>query len=95
MKQLTTDEIKHLAVLSALEFSDAEIDTFKTEFNDILKFVNQISTAKIDKVNTFAREISVSELREDEPKESFGQEVLLKNAPKQRKGYFNVPKVVE
>ena len=95
MKTISSEEIKHLASLSQLEFTDEQIETFKSEFNGILNLVNQIAEAKTDKVNTFAREIPVEELREDMPVQSYSQEVLLKNAPKQRKGHFNVPKVVE
>jgi len=95
MKTISSEEIKHLASLSQLEFTEDQIETFKGEFNGILNLVNQIATAKTEKVNTFAREISVEELREDIPVQSYSQEVLLKNAPKQRKGHFNVPKVVE
>lgn len=95
MKEITSQDIKHLAELSALEFSEEKVEGFKTELNDILRFVDQIASAKIEGVSTDNRAIPVAYLREDEPKESSPSEILLKNAPKQRKGYFNVPKVVD
>ena len=39
--------------------------------------------------------IKLSELREDVVKESMTNEEALINAPKQRRGQFNVPRVVE
>ena len=95
MKKVTSEDIKHLASLSALEFSDEKIESFKGEFESILNFVDQIANAKIENVDTFNRSVAVADLREDEAKESAPVDVLLKNAPKQRKGYFNVPKVVD
>ena len=95
MKTVTSEDIKHLASLSALEFDEEIIEEFKGEFESILGFVDQIANAKIEGVDTFNRSVPVAQLREDEAKESAPVEVLLKNAPKQRKGYFNVPKVVD
>lgn len=41
-KDLTTEEIKHIASLAKLEFSAQEIERFRGEFNNILKYVSQI-----------------------------------------------------
>lgn len=95
MKSVTSEDIKHLASLSALEFDEEKMETFKGEFESILNFVDKIANAKIEGVETFNRSVAVAQLREDEAKESAPVEVLLINAPKQRKGYFNVPKVVD
>ena len=95
MKSVSSKDIKHLAALSALEFNEEQIEEFKGEFEGILGFVDQIANAKLDKVETFNRSVPVASLREDEPTESASVEILLRNAPKQRKGYFNVPKVVD
>lgn len=95
MKEISSEEIMHLASLSALEFSKEEAKEFSKEFNNILKFVDKIANAKLEKDDIFASAVLISELREDEVKESYTREEILKNAPKQRKGYFVVPKVVE
>lgn len=95
MKEISSEEIMHLASLSALEFSEKEAKEFSKEFNNILKFVDKIASAKLEKDDIFASAVLISELREDEVKESYTREEILTNAPKQRKGYFVVPKVVE
>lgn len=41
-KSLTNEEIKHIADLAKLQFSDQELENFRDEFNDILKYVSQI-----------------------------------------------------
>lgn len=95
MKEISSEEIMHLASLSALEFSEKEAKEFSKEFNNILKFVDKIASAKLEKDDIFTSAVLISELREDDVKESYTRVEILKNAPKQRKGYFVVPKVVE
>ena len=95
MKEISSEEIMHLASLSALEFSEKEAKEFSKEFNNILKFVDKIASAKLEKDDIFTSAVLISELREDDVKESYTREEILTNAPKQRKGYFVVPKVVE
>ena len=46
--EISKEEIKHLANLSALEFEEKEIEKLQKEFNQILDFVNQINNAKVD-----------------------------------------------
>jgi aspartyl-tRNA(Asn)/glutamyl-tRNA(Gln) amidotransferase subunit C len=94
-KKLTIDDIKHLADLSALKFSDEELESFLPEFNNILDMINQIENFEVNGEYVFDNIVDITELREDEVKPSMSQEKALINAPKQRKGCFNVPKVVE
>ncbi len=94
-KTLTIEELKHLADLSALKFSDEELKAFLPDFNNILTMINEIEKIDVDGEYVFDNIIDISELREDEIKESMPQEKALINAPKQRKGCFNVPRVVE
>ena len=94
-KTLTIEELKHLADLSALKFSEEELEAFLPDFNNILTMINEIDKIDVDGEYVFDNIIDISELREDEVKESMPQEKALINAPKQRKGCFNVPRVVE
>jgi aspartyl-tRNA(Asn)/glutamyl-tRNA(Gln) amidotransferase subunit C len=94
-KTLTIEELKHLADLSALKFSEEELEAFLPDFNNILTMINEIDKINVDGEYVFDNIIDISELREDEVKESMPQEKALINAPKQRKGCFNVPRVVE
>ncbi len=94
-KKLTIDELRHLADLSALKFSEEELKAFLPDFNNTLDMINQIEGFEVDDEYVFDNIVSISELREDEVKDSMSQEKALLNAPKQRKGCFNVPRVVE
>lgn len=93
--EITLKDVENLATLSALEFSDSEKQEFVKDLTNILDMVNQIQNAKTSDASVFNRSHKLSELREDEPQDSLPQEEILLNAPKARRGCFNVPLVVE
>ena len=95
MKDIDIKDIKHLAELSALEFSDEELLQFVPEFNNILSMINEINQVNVDSGLVINNAVDVSDLRADEVQESMPQDLALINAPKQRKGCFNVPRVVD
>ena len=79
--EITEKDIKHLASLSRLEFSDDEIEKFSSEFASIIDYVNQLQ--KVDTTNvedkTPVREFE--ELRDDVVKPSLPNEKIIENAP--------------
>ena len=96
MAKLELDEVKKLAKLSRLEFTDKELENFVGEFEKTLEYVNKINsvdTSKIDlKENTLDAE---HELRQDVAEKSFSQQLIIKNAPQSEDGAFLVPTTVE
>ena len=93
--EISIKDVENLAALSALEFSEQKKQDFLKDFSNILDMVNQIQSAKNLGEDVYNRSHKLSELREDMPVESFSQEEILKNAPKQRRNCSNVPLVVE
>lgn len=94
-KQLTMQDVKHLAELSALRFTEEELEAFLPEFNNILAMIDQIENFETHKEYEFNNIVPVESLREDQVLQSMSQKQALINAPKQRKGCYNVPRVVE
>lgn len=95
---VTKQEIKTLARLSRLEFSDEEIEKFAPEFEEIIDFANRINeqvagdTGTIREVVT--RTVRWEDLREDEVKESLPNEKITSNVQAEN-GYFPVRRVVK
>lgn len=93
---ITKEQLKHIANLSNLSFSDDELDKYLEDMTGIVDFVNQLN-----EINTDDVEITTSILgeynifREDEVKKSFDRELLLKNAPDSQDGMFKIPKVID
>ena len=93
--EITIKDVENLASLSALEFSTEEKQEFVKDLTNILEMVNQIQNAENLGENVYNPSHKLCELREDEVRPSFAQEEILTNAPKARRGCFNVPLVVE
>lgn len=93
---ITKEQLKHISNLSNLSFSEEELDKYLVDMTGIVDFVNQLN-----EINTDDVEITTSILgeynifREDEVKESFDRELLLKNAPDSQDGMFKIPKVID
>ncbi len=95
---VTQKEIKTLARLSRLEFSDEEIEKFAPEFEEIIDFANRINEQVEGDTDTIrevvTRTVKWEDLREDEVKESLPNEKITSNVQKEN-GYFHVRRVVK
>ncbi len=93
---VTIEEVKKIAKLAKLEFKEEEIEKFTQQMNDILNYMEQLSEINTDDVEPLYHVIEVGNvLRNDEVKQSFPKEVILKNAPVKEKDFILVPKVIE
>ncbi len=95
MIDIEIKDIQHLATLSALKFSEQEMQDLVPEFNNTLSMINQMNEVESVSDLVVTNAVDISDLREDQVEESISQELALINAPKQRKGCYNVPRVVD
>jgi len=91
--EITREQIKHLAHLSRLELSEAELDAMQVDMTKILGFVAKIESLDLDGVEPLTQmSKSVDVMREDEVANMISKEDALKNAPDANSDYFRVPK---
>lgn len=98
MKELTLDEIKKIAGLAKLDFTDEQLNKFSAEFNNILGYVSQIAecdTSGIEFEHNL-NDFKGSVLQKDEFKPSLPQDKLLQNATDGRSkfGYVVTSKII-
>lgn len=89
---LTKDEIKHIANLAKLEFSDAELERFEKEFNSILEYVSMIKecdTADIEFEHNLS-DYNSAILQDDLVKPGLSRDKALQNATQRTKAGFVV-----
>ena len=86
-------DIEHLEFLSKLKIQEDKKQGFKKDLEKILDFVDEITKLELpDEDKT--RAVGLDQLRKDQVKD--GQEFNpLLNAPKQKDGCYQVPRVVE
>ena len=92
---ITKEEVKHVAHLARLEFSEEELEQFTDQLAQILAYVaklNELDTSQVEPTYHALRLTNV--FREDEVKESIPTEEALQNAPEREDGFFVVPKVI-
>jgi aspartyl-tRNA(Asn)/glutamyl-tRNA(Gln) amidotransferase subunit C len=89
-------DVGYVAELARLELTDAEKETFQRQLEDIVKYVEKISSVDVADVppTMHGREI-VNAFREDEVRPSLDREDALGNAPRRTETEFYLPKIVE
>lgn len=93
--KITIDDVKNLALLSSLEFTEEELINFIPQFEQIVEFVDEVKNCDIGNTQLNYTSHKLSDCREDEIKQSFLQEEILLNSPKTKKGSFCVPKMLD
>ena len=88
-------DVEHIAKLAKLEFSDTEKEKFTHQFNDILKYMEQLNSLDTSNVEPLSHVIELQNVfREDSVRPSIPTEEALKNAPDKTEEHFKVPKVI-
>lgn len=96
MKDITTDEVKHIADLSKLELSDSELSAMRGHLQKMLGYFETLDSVDVSDVPPTAHILSaVNVLRDDVVAPSMENSELLKNAPEAEDGAYIVPRVVE
>lgn len=95
---ISEKELKTLARLARLEFSDGELKEFSGGFDEIVEFANGIN-GEVAGDTSSIREVSQDfvkweDLREDEVRESLPNEKITSNVSAEN-GYFAVRRVVK
>ena len=87
--------IYDLSRLAKLNFDEQTIEEMKSDFENILGFVDKLSeidTEGVEPLIYLSDEVNI--LRADEIEEEVTQEQALKNAPNKDSDYFKVPTVL-
>lgn len=95
--KLTIAEVKHVAKLANLTFSDEEAEIYRGQLSGVLDIVDelqQIDTAKINPTSQVTGLVNVFREDEVDPTRTFTQEEALRNAKKTHNGFFVVPKIL-
>ena len=94
--KISKEEIDHLATLSRLRFTDAEVEEMGNHLDNIIERFKELDKVDVSSVPPTAHILPfVNVLREDEAKDSMDREKLLSNAPETDGETYIVPRVVE
>jgi aspartyl-tRNA(Asn)/glutamyl-tRNA(Gln) amidotransferase subunit C len=89
-------DVKYVAHLARLELSEDEEKKLAGQLARILEHVEQLKKLDVTNVPPTAHAVPMSNvLRKDEARPSGDNAKYLKNAPKEARGLFIMPKIVE
>lgn len=97
--KLTEKEVRYVADLANLSFSDEEVRKFALELDGILEHMDKLNELDTTNVEPMAQVLYAADetatLRADRDRTALGTETALANAPQKGAGYFKVPRVIE
>ena len=93
---LAEQDLRRLARLARLEFTEADVPRYQTELNSILEMVDTLQSAQTEGVAPMAHPLDMAQpLRPDAVTEGNDRETLMAAAPQAQDGHFAVPRVIE
>jgi len=87
-------DVAYVARLARINLAEDEARIFQKQLDDVLKYVEKLRQLDVTGIDAAAHALPVV-FRDDAPRDWFTAEQALSNAPRQAKGLFIVPKVVE
>ena len=94
-KQITIDDVRHVARLSRLALSEDHLRRLTSQLELILGYVNKLSEVDVTGVEPMAHALPVHNFfRDDDVEPSLSLEEVLRNAPETDGPFFKVPKVL-
>ncbi|HIX02035.1 MAG TPA: Asp-tRNA(Asn)/Glu-tRNA(Gln) amidotransferase subunit GatC [Candidatus Ligilactobacillus excrementigallinarum] len=93
---ITKEEVRKIASLSKLEFTEAELEKFTSQIEDIMNMSHQLSKIDTEGVKpTINVTDAVNVMREDVAEEPTPREELMKNVPDHEDGFIKVPAILD
>ncbi len=93
--QLTRDDVKKVAMLARLDFSESELELFTKQLGNIVVFVEQLGEIATEGVEPLAHPLEIhSILRVDKQQPGLARSAALSNSPSHDETFFLVPPVM-
>ncbi|MDD7184280.1 MAG: Asp-tRNA(Asn)/Glu-tRNA(Gln) amidotransferase subunit GatC [Ruminococcus sp.] len=94
--QITNELVSYVANLSRIKLDENEISEMQSQMSEIVNYMdilNQLDTENIEPLSHIFNITNV--MRDDEVRDSYEREEILKNAPAHTEEAFIVPKTVD
>jgi aspartyl-tRNA(Asn)/glutamyl-tRNA(Gln) amidotransferase subunit C len=99
--KISREEVLRVAELAHLELSPEEVETYRSQLDEILSYIAKLEQLDVSRVEPMAQVLvqpamdAHPKLREDEPGPCDVAPDVLAQAPDAKKPFFRVPKVIE
>jgi len=94
--KITKEEVRHVAHLARMNFSEDEEGKLTSQLNSILMYMDILNGVDTAGIQPMTHAISLGNVfRDDTEKKSLGVKIALAGAPDGEMGFFGVPRVIE
>jgi aspartyl-tRNA(Asn)/glutamyl-tRNA(Gln) amidotransferase subunit C len=93
---ISREDVEHVARLSRLALSDAEVERMREQLSGILAYIDTLralDTAGVEPTSHAVPVVNV--MRDDEARPCLSQDEALANAPDRSDVFFRVPRIIE
>lgn len=93
---ISEEQVKHVAKLAKLSFSDDELHEFTSQLGKIIDMVEtleEVDTEGVPFTSNVAETINV--MREDISAEGWNRQELMRNVPESEDGFIKVPAIID
>lgn len=93
---ISEEQVKHVAKLAKLSFSDDELHEFTSQLGKIIDMVEtleEVDTEGVPFTSNVAETINV--MREDIAAEGWNRQELMRNVPESEDGFIKVPSIID
>ena len=93
---ISAEQVKHVANLSKLSFSDDELQEFTVQLGNIIDMVETLEEVDTEGV-PFTSNVTdlINVMREDTPAEGWNRDELMQNVPESEDGFIKVPAIMD
>jgi len=92
---ITKETIKHLAILSRLEFTDEQLDNFSHDLDDIFNYAQMLNEVDTEGIEPSSHAIPIQNVFKDDVVKEFPNiDKIMANAPQEEDHAFRVPKIL-
>ena len=93
---VTTEQVRHIASLARLRFTEEEEVRLAREMSEVLDYIAKLEELDTEGVPTLSHVLDMRNVfREDQARARISHEEALRGAPEADASYFRVPKVIE
>ncbi|CAJ1226879.1 Asp-tRNA(Asn)/Glu-tRNA(Gln) amidotransferase subunit GatC [Levilactobacillus zymae] len=94
--RINREQVKHVAELAKLEFTDDQLDALTPQLDDIIGLFESLSEVDTDNVEPTTNVTDQINVMREDVADNWGQSAaLLKNAPDAARGYIKVPTIID
>lgn len=96
--QINEEQVKHVAALAKLEFSDQELPEFTKKLDNIMDLFAQLQKVDVDGVEPMVSPTDlVNVMRDDKAEHASARQIrkMLDNAPDAAAGLIKVPAIID